>query len=227
MTMETLSCFSKTSEFSGEGLVDSEALGRHDLGNRCQWRSLLVTSYEFLGSRFILSLGQHTSTLLEFSPESCHIKPTKFEHLTQNRHMTKKVQHDLHQPRNMENNSSEWLHGYPVSSWYLCLQKYTWAPHGRCVAKAAMRAGRKLREAGWQVHLVCPGKTMVVAHDLLVFYGSVEDVFIVGSTQVRLRRVVHLVRREMPLGCDRLGDVTWELQAEARNGAIESSIVGI
>ena len=79
--------------------------------------------------------------------------------------------------------------------------------------------------------MVCPGKTSHGCCQPMTswfsMYGSVEDVFIVrGSTQVfRLRRVV---RREMPaLGCDRLGDVTWELQAEARNGAIESSIVGI
>lgn len=57
------------------------------------------------------------------------------------------------------------------------------APHGRCVAKAAMRAGRKLREAGWDavqqrsVGDSVPNKTSHGCYEPVtsLFYCSVDD----------------------------------------------------
>ena len=145
----------KTSE-KGEGHEDhedSEALSRHNLSDEDLWPTHVTC---------------HMS-LLEFSPEFSHIEGQAWG-------MTKKV------PQDMENHSRElWLVFQLVSSWYLCLQQ-TRLPMD-ALPKAAMRAGRKLREAGWDavqqrsVGDFVPNKTSHGCYEPVTswFYCSFDD----------------------------------------------------
>ena len=89
----------------------------------------------------------------------------------------------LSTPKDMENHSRElWLVFQLVSSWYLCLQQ-TRLPMDDALPKAAMRAGRKLREAWWDavqqrsVGDSVPNKTSHGCYEPVtsLFYCSVDD----------------------------------------------------
>ena len=143
----------------------------------CRFRGPLPRQpqwWRFVADTCDLSLDTCHMSLLEFfSPEFSHIEGQAWG-------MTKKGQHYLHQKiwKTIHANYDLFFSIQLVS-----LPSTNTAPHGRCVAKAAMRAGRKLREAGWDavqqrsVGDSVPNKTSHGCYEPVtsLFYCSVDD----------------------------------------------------